>query len=53
MLAVPVVFTSTVEFLISAMYIGGNPLAEHDNIKPGNARATGAGSGSIILGEAN
>jgi len=52
MLAVPVVFTKTSEFLLSAMYIGGNPLAEHDNRKAGNARTTGAGSGSITLGEA-
>lgn len=53
MLAVSVVFTSTVEFFISATYIGGSPLAEHDNLKPGNARITGAGSGSITLVEAN
>ena len=29
-----VVFTSTVEVRISAAYMGGVPLAEHDNIPP-------------------
>ena len=53
MVAVPVVFTSTVEFFISAVYMGGYPLAEHDNWKPGNARTTGAGSSKITLGGAN
>ena len=37
-----VVFTSTVEFRISAVYVGGVPLAEHDNMPPCIAnRATG------------
>ena len=29
-----VVFTSTVEFRISAVYMGGDPVAEHDNMPP-------------------
>ena len=29
-----VVFTSTVEFRISAVYTGGVPLAEHDSMPP-------------------
>ena len=29
-----VVFTSTVEFRISAVYVGGVPLAEHDRMPP-------------------
>ena len=32
MVAVFVVFTSTVEVRISAVYMGGVPLAEHDNM---------------------
>ena len=32
MVAVFVVFTSTVEFRISAVYMGGVPLAEHDSM---------------------
>ena len=34
MLAVFVVFTSVVEFFITAMNIGGIPVAEHDNLEP-------------------
>ena len=34
MVAVFVVFTSTVEFRISAVYMGGVPLAEHDSMPP-------------------
>lgn len=45
-----VVFTSVVEFLISAMYIGGVPATEQDSLKPGNARTTEAGN--IIVGGA-
>ena len=42
MVAVFVVFTSTVEFRISAVYVGRVPLAEHDNMPPGIAnRAAG------------
>lgn len=50
MLAVPVVFTSTMEFHVSAVYIGGNPLAEHESWKPGSVRTTAAGSSNITLG---
>ena len=39
-----VVFTSVTEFLIIAMYTRGVPMAEHDNLKPGNTRATGPGN---------
>ena len=34
MLAVLVVFTSVVESRIIAMYVGGIPVAEHDNLEP-------------------
>jgi len=34
MVAVFVAFTSTVEFRISAVYMGGIPLAEHDSMPP-------------------
>ena len=34
MLAVFVVFTSVVEFLIIAIYMGGIPVAEHDRKEP-------------------
>jgi len=34
MVAVFVVFTCTVEFRISAVYIGRVPLAEHDSMPP-------------------
>ena len=50
MFGLSVVFTSTVEFLTIAMYMGGDPLAAHDNWKPGNACTTGAASGNIIFG---
>ena len=43
MVAILVLFTSTVEFIISAMYIGGVPVAEHDIVFPGDARTIGAG----------
>jgi len=33
------------------MYMGGDPIAEHDNSKPGNARTTGSGSGKITSGD--
>jgi len=52
MLAVPLLLTSTIDFHISVRSIGGNPVAEHENMKPGNARTIGAGSSSITLGEA-
>ena len=34
MLAMFVVFTTTVEFFISAVYMGGVPEAEHDSVLP-------------------
>jgi len=50
---VDVVFTSTVELLSSAVYMGRVPLAEHDSLYPGNTRRTGAGNitwgGTIVL----
>ena len=46
-----VVFTSVVEFLIIAMYIGGIPTAEHDNLPSGNSRTTEAGN--TTFGETN
>ena len=45
-----VVFTSTVEFRISAVYMGGVPLAEHDNIPPGTANRA---AGNITTGGTN
>ena len=51
MLAEFVVFTSVVEFLIIAMYIGGIPMAEHDNLPSGNSRTTEAGN--TTFGETN
>ena len=33
-----VVFTSTVEYRTNAVYVGGVPEAEHENLKPGKAR---------------
>ena len=45
-----VVFTSTVESRISAVYMGGVPLAEHDNMPPCIAnRATG----NVTIGGTN
>ena len=51
MLAECVVFTSIVEFRIIAMYIGGIPMAEHDNLPSGNSRTTEAGN--TTFGETN
>ena len=51
MLTVFVEFTSTVEFIISATYIGRGPVAEHKSLEP--EATTGAGSGNIILGKAD
>ena len=51
MLAEFVVFTSVVEFLIIAMYIGGIPMAEHDSVPSGNSRTTEAGN--TTFGETN
>jgi len=49
----PDVFASNVVFLISAVYIGGLPVADHVIRKPGNTRITGADAGRIILGGAD
>jgi len=46
MVAVFVVFTSTVEFCISAVYMGGVPLAEHDSMPPCIAN-TEAGNATV------
>ena len=50
-LAVFVVFTSVVEFIITAVYMGGVPVAEHDSLYPWTSRTTGAGI--TTLGEAD
>ena len=45
-----VVFTSTVEFRISAVYVGRVPLAEHDNMPP---RIANRAAGNVIIGGTN
>ena len=50
MVAVFVVLTSTVEFRISAVYMGGVPLAEHDSMPPCNANIA---AGNVIIGGTN
>ena len=45
-----VVFTSTVEFCISAVYIGGVPVAEHDSIPPCIANRA---AGNVTVGGTN
>ena len=45
-----VVFTSTVEFRISAVYVGGVPLAEHDNMPPCIANRA---AGNVTIGRTN
>ena len=45
-----VVFTSTVEFRISAVYTGGVPLAEHDNMPPCIANRA---AGNVTIGGTN
>ena len=40
-------------FLINAVYIGGDPLAQHENLNPGKVRTWAAGSDNITVGEAN
>ena len=45
-----VVFTSTVEVRISAVYMGGVPLAEHDNMPPCIANRT---AGNVSTGGTN
>ena len=50
MVAVFVVFTSTVEVHISAVYMGGVPLAEHDSMPPCIANRA---AGSVTIGGTN
>ena len=50
MVAVFVVFTSTVEFRINAVYIGGVPLAEHDSMPPCIANSA---AGNVTIGGPN
>ena len=45
-----VVFTSTVESRISAVYMGGVPLAEHDNMPPCIANRA---AGNVTTGGTN
>ena len=45
-----VVFFSTVEFRISAVYVGGVPLAEHDNMPPCIANRA---AGNVTIGGTN
>ena len=45
-----VVFTSTVEFCISAVYVGRVPLAEHDNMPPLIANTA---AGNVTTGGTN
>ena len=47
MLAVFVVFTSTVEPRTNAVYVGGAPEAEHENLKPGKARTKEADNSTL------
>ena len=47
MLAVFVVFTSTVESRTNAVYVGGAPEAEHENLKPGKARTKEADNSTL------
>ena len=49
----PVTFANTLESNVNAVNMGRVPVAEHGSLLPGYARKTGAGSGNIILGEAN
>ena len=49
-----VVFTSVVEFLIIAMYIGGIPVAEHDSLEPrGTSTTRRDDHGKTTLGKTN
>ena len=45
-----VVFTSTVEFRISAVYMGGVPLAEHDSMPPCIANRA---AGNVTVGRSS
>ena len=50
MIAVFVVFISTVEVRISAVYVGGDPLAEHDNMPSSIANKA---AGNVTIGGTN
>ena len=50
MVAVFVVFTSTLDLRISAVYMGGLPLAKHDNMPPCIANRA---AGNVIIGTTN
>ena len=50
MVAVFVVFTSTIEVRISAVYMGGVPRAEHDNMPPCIANRA---AGNLTIGGTN
>ena len=45
-----VVFTSTVELCISAVYMGGVPLTEHDSMPPCIANTA---AGNVTIGATN
>ena len=45
-----VVFNSTLEFRISAVYMGGVPLAEHDSMPPCIANRA---AGNVTIGGTN
>ena len=45
-----VVFTCTLVVRISAVYMGGVPLAEHDNMPPGIANRA---AGNVTVGATN
>ena len=47
MLAVFVVFTSTVDSCTNAVYVGGLPEAEHEILKPGKARTKEADNSTL------
>ena len=50
MVTVFVEFTSTVEFRMSAVYMGGDPLAEHDSMPPCIANRA---AGNVTIGKTN
>ena len=50
MVVVFVVFTCTLVVRISAVYMGGVPLAEHDNMPPGIANRA---AGNVTVGATN
>ena len=44
--------TNTVFSLINAVYIGGDPSAQQENLNPGKVRTWGAGSDNVTVIEA-